>query len=100
MTLGPKLLHYCILYFQNTCYVVKQLERILELVESSGMSHIITIWYHRGSWMLCAPTVCQVLIMCRCCVDVVRSTHDHEMCADVVWTLCGLFVVKRPTSLI
>ena len=45
---------------------------------------------------LCAPTVCQVLIVCRCCVDVVRSTH--EMCADVVWTLCGRFVVKRPTS--
>ena len=45
---------------------------------------------------LCAPTVCQVLIVCRCCVDVVRSTH--EMCADVVWTLCGRFEVKRPTS--
>ena len=31
-------------------------------------------------------------------MDVVWSTH--EMCADVVWTLCGRFVVKRPTSLI
>ena len=48
------------------------------------------------AWTLCVPTVCQVLIVCQCCVDVGQSTY--EMCADVVWTLCGRFVVKKPTS--
>ena len=40
--------------------------------------------------------MCQVLIVFRCCVDVVRSAH--EMCADVVCTLCGRFAVIRPAS--
>ena len=41
-------------------------------------------------WTLCAPTVCQVLIVSQCCMDVVRSID--EMYAYVVQTAICKFL--------